>query len=219
MRTKRRAGRPAFLRVPPNQGPVCRMPEDDKTERPATASHLAQTIQTVLALQAREEEQASGHQLAIERVTRRLGRPHTVYATLSLLLVWATLNAVVHAMGLRAPDPPPFPWMQAFVSACALLMTVVVLTAQNRQAAVAERRGHLDLQVNLLAEQKIAKLIALVEELRRDLPSVRPRRDSVAEAMKNTLDPEVVIAALDGSAPLDPGPDEGPPEGTPKSRG
>ncbi len=188
------------------------MPEDDRKEHPVTAGHLAQTIQSVLALQAHEEEQASHHQRAIERVTRRLGRPRSVYAILSLLVIWATANAVAHAMGLRTPDAPPFECMQAFVSACALLMTVVVLTAQNRQAAVAERRGHLDLQVNLLAEQKIAKLIALVEELRRDLPAVRARRDSVAEAMKKALDPEVVIAALDGSAPVDPAPAKGTPK-------
>ena len=173
-------------------------------------SHVAQTIQSVLALQAREEESASRHQRAIERVTRALGRPKTVYGLITAILAWATVNASLHAAGAHAPDPPPFEWMQAVASACALLMTVVVLTAQNRQAAVGERRGHLDLQVNLLAEQKVAKVIALVEELRQDLPIVPARRDSLAEAMKEAIDPDVVAAALDGSLPIEPEPQASP---------
>lgn len=76
----------------------------------------------------------------------------------------------------------------------------MVLTTQNRQSRHAERHAQLDLQVNLLAEQKVAKLIALVEELRRDMPSVPDRVDPVAEGMTEPLDPEVVLTVLeDGS--------------------
>jgi len=57
------------------------------------------------------------------------------------------------------------------------LVATTVLTAQNRQNVENERRAHLELQVNLLAEQKVTKIIALLEELRRDLPIVRDRRD------------------------------------------
>ena len=49
----------------------------------------------------------------------------------------------------------------------------------------------------MLAEQKIAKLIALVEELRRDLPNVHDRRDSLAEAMIRPVDPHAVASALE----------------------
>ncbi len=73
----------------------------------------------------------------------------------------------------------------------------MVLNTQNRQGRHAEQRSHLDLQVNLLAEQKIAKLIALVEELRRDLPQVRDRVDHVAEAMKESVDPALRGARVD----------------------
>jgi uncharacterized membrane protein len=70
-----------------------------------------------------------------------------------------------------------------------------VLITQNRQGRRAEHRSHLDLQVSMLAEQKIAKLIALVEELRVDLP-VRDRRDPEAEDMAKPADPELVVAAI-----------------------
>jgi len=75
--------------------------------------------------------------------------------------------------GWQRIDPPPFFWLQGMVTLSALLMTTLVLITANRQTRNAEERSHLDLQVNLLAEHKVAKLIALVEELRRDLPMVR----------------------------------------------
>ncbi|MDQ2800666.1 MAG: DUF1003 domain-containing protein, partial [Armatimonadota bacterium] len=118
---------------------------------------------------------------------------------LALLLVggWIVANVFSHRLGLGEIDPPPFYWLQGVVGLGALLLTIVVLITQNRQARMAERRAQLDLQVNLLAEQKIAKLIALVEELRRDLPTVRDRHDPEAEAMKEAADPQAVLAALE----------------------
>jgi uncharacterized membrane protein len=94
-------------------------------------------------------------------------------------------------------DGPPFPWLQGALSLSALLVTTMVLATQNRQAKRATRRGDLELQVNLLAEQKTAKLIALLEELRRDLPSVRDRVDSVANALAKAVDPQAVLSVLE----------------------
>ena len=78
-------------------------------------------------------------------------------------------------------------------------MTSVILITQNRRSAEAEQRAQLDLQVNLLAEQKVAKLISLLEELRRDIPIVRDRVDQVAEAMERPVDARAVLTALQGA--------------------
>jgi uncharacterized membrane protein len=51
--------------------------------------------------------------------------------------------------------------------------------------------------MNLLSEQKIAKLIDLIEELRRDLPNVRERHDPEAEVLKQAADPHLVVSALE----------------------
>ncbi len=63
----------------------------------------------------------------------------------------------------------------------------------------AERRSELDLQINLLSEQKLAKVIALLEELRRDIPPIHNREDPVAHAMTKPLDPRAVIWALEAT--------------------
>jgi uncharacterized membrane protein len=132
-----------------------------------------------------------------------------VYVTLSIVAGWVAFNLVTPKLfGWQRIDPPPFFWLQGMVALSALLMTTLVLITANRQTRNAEDRSHLDLQVNLLAEHKVAKLIALVEELRRDLPMVRDRVDREADAMQEAVDPNAMIEAL-----------EGPLEGEPPSRG
>jgi uncharacterized membrane protein len=161
-----------------------------RTERPGD-SH------TVLELRARQEEQVDRHQRLVERFTLALGRPRTLYFTLIIVAFWIAFNLLAPGMSLPAFDPPPFSRMQGVVSLAALLITTMVLTTQNRMARHAEQRAHLDLEVNILAEQKIAKVIALIEELRRDMPNVHNRRDPVAEEMQHALDPRAVISAIE----------------------
>ena len=55
----------------------------------------------------------------------------------------------------------------------------------------------LDLQVNLLTEQKVTKLIELIEELRRDLPNVRDRIDAAVDMLTQPTEALKVLAALD----------------------
>jgi uncharacterized membrane protein/uncharacterized protein YjbJ (UPF0337 family) len=161
---------------------------------------LNENVDALASLRRRAERSVTPHQRRIETLTSRIGRPRSVYWILTFVAVWAVGNALAPRLGAVPFDPPPFPWLQGLVGLGALLMTTLVLTTQNRQTAHAEQRAQLDLQVNLLSEQKVAKLIALVEELRRDMPIVRDRVDPIAEAMKEPVDPHAVLSALEQQA-------------------
>ena len=166
---------------------------------------MNQEVDSVVSIRARAEQRLDRHQRMMEVLTTALGRPRTVYAIVALVVGWVALNAVESSLiGGRSLDPPPFFWLQGLLALSALLMTTLVLITANRQTRNAEERSHLDLQVNLLAEHKVAKLIALVEELRRDLPMVRDRIDHEANAMQEAVDPHAMLEALEkatGSAP------------------
>jgi uncharacterized membrane protein len=82
------------------------------------------------------------------------------------------------------------------------LISTGVLIHQARQEQVSEERSHLMLQLNLITEQKIAKLIALVEELRTDLPNVKNRADLEAEIMQQTIDPQAILEVLQQASAL-----------------
>jgi uncharacterized membrane protein len=159
--------------------------------------HVSQHIETIAQLRARDESGVSIHQRTIEKVTANLGRPLFLNLVLAGLALWILVNTYPHQLGIAPFDPPPFPLLGGVVTTSGLLLAILILITQNRQARVAERSAQLDLQVNLLAEQKIAKLIALVEELRHDLPTVRDRRDPEAEAMAEATNPHAVLDALE----------------------
>jgi uncharacterized membrane protein len=119
---------------------------------------------------------------------------------LLFVALWTLGDLSMRMLGLVEYDPPPFLWLQGIVGLAALLTTTIVLTRQNRLAKLEEQRAHLDLKVTLLTEQKAAKLIDLMEELRRDLPNVKNRQDSEAVALQQSMNPDLVLAALDERA-------------------
>ena len=174
-------------------------------EAPRLSDLIDHNIETIISLHMHAELKVGRHQRLLERLTAWLGRPSSFYITLLLVGAWIFVNLFGHYLRLPVFDPVPFSWLQGLIGLAALLMTILVLTTQNRQARFAERRKHLDLQVNLVVEHKVSKLIALVEELRRDMPSVKDRYDQEAEAMAEAVDPEAVFLALDETlAELDP---------------
>ena len=168
-------------------------------------AQVSQEVESVASIRARAEQRLDKHQRMMEVLTTALGRPRTVYMTLSIVVGWVAFNLVTPKLfGWPRIDPPPFFWLQGMVALSALLMTTMVLITANRQTRNAEERSPLDLQVNLLAARKVAKLIALVEELRRDLPMVRDRIDREADSMQKAVDPEAMLAALERASETQP---------------
>ncbi len=168
-----------------------------KEEERASVDLISQNIETIADLYAHAQRGLSPHQKIIERVTAFLGRPLFLYVILLFVALWTGINLALADAGLHSFDPPPFYWLQGIIALSALLMTNVVLITQNRQKKLTEQRRHLDLQINLLAEQKITKLIMMVEELRRDLPATHNARDPEVEAMMESVNPHEVLATLD----------------------
>ena len=78
-----------------------------------------------------------------------------------------------------------------------MLITTILLIGQNRLAKLEQRRGELELQVNILTEQKTTTLIRLIEELRRDLPMVPDRHDADAATLQVPTDAKQILSALE----------------------
>jgi len=61
---------------------------------------------------------------------------------------------------------------------------------------VAEHRAHLDLQINLLSEQKVTKILQIVDELQRDLTALRDRPDAKVAEMTKPADAHALMHAI-----------------------
>jgi uncharacterized membrane protein len=71
--------------------------------------------------------------------------------------------------GIRPFDPFPFSFLTMTVSLEAIFLTLFVLASQNRLARQADKRSHLDLQIDLLAEREMTAVLQLLQDIARHL--------------------------------------------------
>jgi uncharacterized membrane protein len=156
-----------------------------------------ENIQAVADLHKSAERRVSPQQRAIESVTDFLGRPRFLFIILAFVVAWAAVNLLLPKFGLPDFDPPPFIWLQGILSLGALLQATMILITENRQDTMVERRTQLDLQVSLLLDQKISKLITMVDQLRQAHPGLEDGTDPQVEALKQTVDPHLSLKTLE----------------------
>jgi uncharacterized membrane protein len=77
--------------------------------------------------------------------------------------VWIAVNA--GWSGVEPFDPFPFSLLTLVVSLEAIFLSIFVLMSQNRAARLADRRAHLDLQVDLLAERELTVILHMLKAL------------------------------------------------------
>ena len=107
-----------------------------------------------------------------------------------------TLNLALPEFGRAALDPFPFPLLAAVVSTIALYLAAMILMTQRHDDEMATRREQITLELAILSEQKSSKIIALLEEFRRNDPNQGDQRDEVAEALAEPADAQVVLDAI-----------------------
>jgi len=91
-------------------------------------------------------------------------RESTVAAHVAWFVLWIMLNTG-SVPNLKPFDPYPFTLLTTIVSLEAIFLTLFVLASQNRLTHEADRRSHLDLQVNLLSEQEMTMVLRMLGEL------------------------------------------------------
>jgi uncharacterized membrane protein len=153
--------------------------DDDQTE---------ETVQHLATLYDEHNRSASPIQRLADRVTGALSRPAALAVLLLLIILWIVGNYVARYVGSTAFEELPFPDLAFFATVAAFLVTILILTTQRHENALAEKRAHLTLQIAVISEKKIAKIIALIEEQRRDNPLLGTRIDNEAEQMAKTAD-------------------------------
>ncbi len=145
-------------------------------------------IQTLTELHDETRRSVPTAQLGIERVTDRLGKPWFAWAVLVFVAAWIVANLAYRSFAQRPFDAPQFPVLELIVSLGSFFIAVLILITQNRQSRVAHRRAEITLQMAVVTEQKVAKIIDLLEQMRRDDPHLPNREDRAAESMARATD-------------------------------
>jgi uncharacterized membrane protein len=114
------------------------------------------------------EQAALHHRSGIERLSERITTGASRGAVLAIHVawfgVWITVNSGV-VPGVSPFDPFPFPLLTMLVSLEAIFLALFVLSSQNRLARQADKRAHLDLQIDLLSEREMTAVLKLLRDI------------------------------------------------------
>lgn len=159
-------------------------------------NHVEATVQQMAELHAEQTRSASRLQRGATRLTDGIAQPWVLILTIVLEAVWIGLNLGPRWAGLPAFDAPPFEILNLVVGTFGFNVTLLILASQRRDDVAARHRAQLTLKLAALSEQKIAKVIALLEEQRRENPSLSNRLDPQADEMANSADPKHVLSRI-----------------------
>lgn len=168
-------------------------PAQDQSSASSLPEPIIKSIETISALHAQEAQNIPTHQRLIERLATFFGNAKFLYILLILLALWIGGRAFDRFLPFHLPA---FRWQDEGLSVAGLLISTGVLVRQAREERFLEERSQLMLHLVLVSEQKITKTIALLEELRADLPNVMNRSDPEAQVMKESADPIAVLESL-----------------------
>jgi uncharacterized membrane protein len=119
-----------------------------------------------VAIIAEMEKAADQRRTRAERIADRIAAavgswPFLIIQTI-ILIIWIVLNVTAW---IRHWDPYPFILLNLALSFQSAYTAPIIMISQNRQAKLSERRNHLDLQINMLAEQETTEIIRLLRLL------------------------------------------------------
>lgn len=161
---------------------------------PELADVLEQNIQTMLELRRAAEQKKTKQDRAADGLTAFSGSMLFVYLHMIWFGLWIIIN--LGWLPIKPFDPFPFGLLTLIVSLEAIFLSTFVLISQNRAGMVADKRADLDLQIDLLSEHEITRLVNLVDAIAHHL-GVTTVQYADLESLKKDVAPEQVLDEIE----------------------
>jgi|tagenome__1003787_1003787.scaffolds.fasta_scaffold20532566_2 uncharacterized membrane protein len=161
---------------------------------PGLTPALERNIHALVERRTREQSRASIQQKVADAITSFTGSMNFVYLHLLFFGGWIAANIRLL--------PGISPWDESFVvlamvaSVEAIFLSTFVLISQNRMTAEAEKRAELDLQISLLTEHEITKIVRLLNEMATKLAIETREKQELQEAASDVA-PERVLDKIE----------------------
>lgn len=173
-------------------------------DNPECQSHLSEVVQrNIEAIEGHHAEAESAKTFqdhVADLMTRWTGSMLFVYAHAIWFAAWIAFNQ--GWLGFRPFDPFPYDLLTTIVSLEAIFLSTFVLVSQNRQAGLADRRAELDLQINMLAEYEMTRVLTLVDAIAKKL-GVDDCENSDLEDLEKDVEPGELLNELERRAGSD----------------
>lgn len=172
------------------------MADESNTTNPTrteTAAVMERNIKELIKLRQNDEKEKTRDEHIADTITGFTGKMAFVYIHLVLFALYLIWNAGLTAI---KPVDPEFTGLGTIASVEAIFLSTFVLIRQNRMNKLADKRANLDLQVSLLAEHEITRLLKLVSEIGRKL-EIEEASNPNYDDLNTEITPEKVLDTID----------------------
>ena len=169
----------------------------DKKEDIVTTevSTIQKNIDAISKLENEAIQSRSAAENIADKITTYAGSTPFIIFHLVWFGGWILMNEGI-IPGLAAFDPFPFSFLTLVVSLEAIFLTLLVLMSQNRMTKEADKRAHLDLQINMLNEQETTMILRMVNKIAQHL-GLQDEMDESAKDLCEETDVNKVAQTLD----------------------
>jgi uncharacterized membrane protein len=166
---------------------------DLEKDNPALSKVIERNIRTIIHLRTKSAHERSLQSRIADAITSFSGRMIFVYLHIVWFGLWILLNT--GRFGLPVFDPFPYGLLTMVVSLEAIFLSTFVLISQNRLGEETERRADLDLQIGLLTEHELTRVLQMLDAIQDKLGIVDHENSTLADLEMETR-PEDVLAEI-----------------------
>ena len=165
----------------------------EEQKGPRLAGVVERNVRSLVARRQQSEQQKDFQQRIADAITCFTGSMRFVYIHALIYGTWIIINLPI------MPTPkfdPNFVILAMVASVEAIFLTTFVLMTQNRMGQEAEQRAELDLQISLLAEHEVTRLITLVKAIGEKL-DIEASKDPELPELQQDVEPEKVLDVME----------------------
>jgi len=129
-----------------------------------TKNHPRKSRQIIRSFEAKALRRRSPASKIADYLTSYFGSIGFLISNIILFVAWVLIN-MGKVPGIAIFDPYPYVLLITFVSLEAIILTTIVLMSQNRQSQIGTLRDELQLQVELITEKEISKVLQLLKKI------------------------------------------------------
>jgi uncharacterized membrane protein len=167
---------------------------DAAGDNPALSHVVERNIRTIIQMRQQAAQAQSVQDRIADAITLFSGRMIFVYVHIVWFGMWIVLNT--GWVGVRPFDAFPYGLLTMIVSLEAIFLSTFVLISQNRLSEEAEHRAGLDLQINLLTEHELTRVLQMLDAIQHKL-GIETEQDGDLADLEMETRPEDVLAEID----------------------
>jgi uncharacterized membrane protein len=167
-----------------------------KDEVPQTAKVVERNVNALLHRKKEEDRKRNFQERMVDAVTAFAGSMLSLYIHLIFFGTWITWNSGWTSL---KPFYPSFIILATFAAVEAIFLTTFVLIGQKRMNIQADKWAELDLQVSLLTEHELTRIMNLITAIAKKM-EIEEAHDEEIEELSKDIHPEKVLDTIEKSS-------------------